>query len=130
MRRGRKEMKIRKATKRDLKEISQIHLVEAVKKPYLQKWNKKTAFEKIKELFEKGEIYFIELDRKIAGYIAVFSSLGSRGKVVIIEEIWLKEKYQGKGYGTMLINFIGDTYKKKGIKTMGLIKKFEEEVKE
>jgi GNAT superfamily N-acetyltransferase len=114
-------MKIYKATKKDLKEISQVHLIETAKKPYFQKWNEETAFKKIKELFEKGEIYFIKLDGKIAGYIAVFTAFGSDGKTVIIDEIWIKEKYQGKGYGTKLINFMGDTYRKKGIKSMSLI---------
>ena len=36
-------MKIRKARKADFKEISEIFRVESAKKPYLQKWNKKTA---------------------------------------------------------------------------------------
>jgi len=114
-------MKIRKAKKEDLKEISEIHLIETAKKPYLQKWNKYTTFKKIKELFEKGEIYIIKEVEKIIGYIAINSSIGSRGKKIYIDELWLREEYQGKGYGRVLINFIEKYSKNKGAKVIWLI---------
>ena len=58
-------MKIRKAGKKDLKEISKILRKESGKKPYTEKWTDKTAFAKINELFKIYEIYITMVSGKI-----------------------------------------------------------------
>ena len=64
-------MKIRKATKKDLKKIAEIFRIESAKKPYLQKRNRKKALDKIKEYFKNEDIYISILNNKIAGFIIV-----------------------------------------------------------
>ncbi len=114
-------MNIRKATKKDLRDISNIFRKESSKKPYSQKWTQKTALEKIKEFFKKDEIYLIMIEKEIVGFIILKISVGENGKSACIDEFWLKSDYQGRGIGTTLIGFIEKTYKNKGIKSIGLI---------
>jgi len=114
-------MKIHKATKKDLKEVSKIFLIETAKKPYHQTWNKRTALEKIKELFHKGDIYVVIIEKKIIGFIAMITNLGSRGMEAHIEELWLKSAYQGQGIGKTLMKFIEDKYRNKKTISLALI---------
>jgi ribosomal protein S18 acetylase RimI-like enzyme len=115
------EMKIRKATKKYLKEISKLFLTESAKKPYEQKCNERTAFKKVKELFSKEDIFIVVSEEKIIGFITLEVRLGSRGKKVYIDELWLEADYRGKGIGKRLIKFVEAAYLKKGIKSIYLI---------
>jgi aminoglycoside 6'-N-acetyltransferase I len=114
-------MKIRKATKKDLKEIANIHLIETAKKPYQQLWTEKTASEKIRELFRYQDIFIPVEGKNILGFISIKISLGSKGKSALIDELWLKEEWQGKGIGKKLIRFIESYYKKENVRTICLV---------
>jgi N-acetylglutamate synthase-like GNAT family acetyltransferase len=113
-------MEIRKAKKGDLKEIAEIFRVETAKEPYLMNWNEKTSLMKIKELFEIGEIFILE-EKKIIGFIAIQIRLGSKGKKAIVDELWIKQDFQGKGFGKSLINFLENYLKKKNIFRIAVI---------
>ena len=110
-------MKIRKAKKEDLKAISEIFRTEANKKPYLQKWTRKTALHDITKSFKKEDIYIVFSNKKIAGFIIV--SLDDK-KEVYIDELWLNSEYQRKGIGRKLMEFIEISYKSKGAKLIKL----------
>jgi len=111
-------MKIRKATKKDFKEIAEILIKESSKKPYNEKYILKTALKEIRKLSKK-ELYVPENEKEIMGFIA--SSINLDGKKrAYIDELWLKLKYQKKGIGKELMDFIEDKYKKKGIKKIYL----------
>jgi len=118
---SKENIKIRKATKKDLKDISNIFRKETSKRPYFQKWTQKTALEKIIEFFKKGDIYLVMIEKKIVGFIILHISLGYNGKEAFIDELWLKSDYQGKRIGKILMRFIEDKYKDKGIKSIYLI---------
>jgi|SRR3989344_6020347 len=113
-------MKIRKATKKDLKKIAEIFRIESAKKPYLQKRNRKKALDKIKEYFKNEDIYISILNNKIAGFIIVNIDTTEKKKLFIIE-LWIKKEYQRKGIGKTLVRFIEKMYKKKGIKLFKLV---------
>ncbi len=112
-------MKIRKATKKDLKEISDIFREETSKQPYFQKWTQKTALEKVHEFFKKDDIHLVLVERKIVGFVV--SRINSEGKEAYIEELWLRSAYQGKGTGTILMNFVEENYKNKGVASIGIM---------
>ena len=114
-------MKIRKATKKDLKEISELFLIETSRPPYKQAWNKRTALQKTKELSKIGEIYIVLEEKKIIGFVAVIINLGSRGKGAHVDELWIKKEKQGQGIGRKLMEFLEDRYEKQGMKHISLI---------
>ncbi len=113
---------IRKASKNDLKEISNIFMIESSKKPYAQGWNKKNALKKIREAFKKDDLYVILSKSKIAGFVMSQINSDNQEKAYI-EEIWLKPEFQGKGLGKALMKFIEHYYRNKGVKTVQLVAK-------
>lgn len=105
-------MKIRKAKKEDIKEISRLFRIESSKKPYSQKWSEKEALKKIKKIFELGNIYICILEKNILGFISI---VGEGKKEAYIDEFYVNSKYQGKGIGTRLLEFAEKECQKKGI---------------
>lgn len=113
-------VKIRKAEKKDLKEIAEILKIESTKKPYKEKWNSETAFKQTNNFFKKQDIYVGIIDREIAGFIVIHIDTDNNKKASI-NELWLKSKYQGKGIGKALVKFAEEKYKQKGVRKLRLI---------
>lgn len=55
----------------------------------------------------------IENDGSVAGYglLTYFYSCEAGGRVVLIDEIFIKSQYRGKGLGTAYLNFVFEQYK-------------------
>ncbi|MFH1521674.1 MAG: GNAT family N-acetyltransferase [archaeon] len=111
-------MKIRKAKKEDLKEIAKIFREESAKKPYNTKYSSASAFKDVSEYF-KDDLYVAIDENEIIGFIASHI-ISSDKKKAYTDEIWIKYNWQGKGAGKMLVKFIEDMYKKKGLSGMRL----------
>jgi ribosomal protein S18 acetylase RimI-like enzyme len=114
-------MKIRKAKEEDLREISKILMEESVKKPYNEKFTKGSAFKDALEFF-KHDLYVVTEGKTIIGFIASHI-LSSDKEKAYIDELWIKQNYQRNGAGKMLVKFIEDKYKKKGISKIRLTTK-------
>lgn len=112
-------MEIRNAKKEDLKEIVSIFVTESKKRPYLQKWTKKSATNDLKPFLKKKELWVAVFDEKIVGFILV-GVTSSNKRIAYISEIWVAENYQGKGVGKSLLVFIEGYYKKKGVERIRL----------
>ncbi len=115
------KMKIRKATKKDFKEIAEILIKESSKKPYNEKYTLKIALKEINE-FAKDELYIVINEKEIIGFIASNITPDNKEKAYI-KELWLRPIYQKKGIGKSLVKFIEDKYKKRGIKTIRILVK-------
>ncbi|MDO8623622.1 MAG: N-acetyltransferase [archaeon] len=111
---------IRRAEKKDLKEISNLFRTESSKKPYNDKWTQKIALKEVTGFFKKKDMYVAIINKKIVGFI-VSSICSDNKKKAYIDELWLKPEYQGKGIGKSLVKFIEDKYKKKGIKILRVV---------
>ena len=112
------KMKIRKAEKKDLKDVAKIFREETSKKPYSTKWTEKSSYQAICELFNKAEINLAVIDDKIVGFI--ISRITPESKYAYIEELWLNARYQNKGVGKSLMSFIENKYGKMGVKHIGV----------
>ena len=57
-------------------------------------------------------VFIIEDNNKIVGYtsISISYSTEAGGKVVLIDEIFIKPEYQGKGYGHQVFDYIFKNY--------------------
>jgi len=114
-------MKIRKATKKDFKEIAQILMKESSKKPYNEKYTMKIALKEVAK-FSKDELYIATDEKEIMGFISSNITSDNKKKAYI-RELWLRPAYQKKGIGKTLVEFIEEIYKKKGVKTIRLLAK-------
>jgi len=106
-------MKIRKARKEDLGEIAKIFREESAKKPFSFKLSKVSALKDVLEFF-KYDLYVVTDEEKIIGFIASHI-ISSDKKKAYMDELWIRHNYQGNGVGKMLVKFIEDRYKKKGL---------------
>lgn len=115
-------MKIRKFKPNDQKEITEIFRIEQGKSPYNEKWTKDTAKKEIKKLLKKvSDTFVLEVDSEVAGFVMATIEFSSVGKSVYVNELWLKKKFQSKGYGRQLMEHMENYYRKKGAKNVWLI---------
>tara|TARA_B100001964_G_C14199038_1_gene584846 strand:- start:125 stop:553 length:429 start_codon:yes stop_codon:yes gene_type:complete len=112
------EKKIRKARSGDLKEIAKIMMEESVKKPYNEKFTPGSAKKDVLGFF-KDSLYVATYEEKVIGFIASHIVNSDKTKAYI-DELWIRSGYQGKGVGKMLVKFVEDMYKKKGLTKMRL----------
>lgn len=112
-------MKVRKAHKKDLGTISEIFRRETAKRPYVQKWTKKTALEKIRLAFKNDDCYVAILNDSVAGFI--ICKKDKKKSQVYVDELWLKANVQRRGMGTQIMNHVERLYKKRGFHTITLM---------
>jgi len=115
------EVKIKKAKKRNFKEIAEILIKESSKKPYNEKYTLKTGLKEVNDL-AKNELYIATNEKKIIGFIAS-SITPDNKKKAYIRELWLRPDYQRKGIGKALVKFIENKYKKRGVKIIRVVVK-------
>lgn len=115
-------MKIRKATKKDEKEVVKI-LNEYDKYEYsLDKRHKPDSTKKLKKLFNdliKSKMavgLVLEVDSKIVGFISGEEGKNLRGKNCKIHQLIVTKNYRGKGYGKKLLKEFENYFKKRGCK--------------
>jgi len=114
-------MKIRKAEKKDLKIVDEIFRGEYGKPPYNEKWDARISFAKIKGYFNNNFFFILEENKKIIGFAIGHIVLWDRGKVGYIDEIVVLEKFQGKGYGKLLMNHLEKQFRLKGVVNIDLM---------
>jgi aminoglycoside 6'-N-acetyltransferase I len=116
-------MKIRKATKKDIKEIAKIYREGFIEEPFNEKWTLKEAINKI-NIFSRYCDIWILIEKKIIGFIIINPNFWKIGELIFGEDLVIKKEYQHKGYGTKLFEYVFDYYKKRGYKKfMGIINK-------
>jgi N-acetylglutamate synthase-like GNAT family acetyltransferase len=112
------EIVIRKATEKDLKKIAEIYKIAFSEKPYNENWSSKTALERMTFFFKNKEIFVVENNLKLIGFIGSVVEPWCDAKRGIIVEMAIDKPYRKKGFGKMLVNYIEENYKKRGVKYM------------
>ena len=113
-------MKIRKATKKDFKEIAEIIKNEYGKKPYNEKWTIDSAVKTLDYYNEYADITVVLDKDNIIGFLIVYEEYYNGDKNNHVEEIIVISEYQGRGIGRLLMEKLEKKSKKKGIKRITL----------
>lgn len=104
--------KIKQTDKNEYVEMSlKFYRSLAVIKPKRPKYLLKTLKEMVSDNpYIEGYVY--EIDGKIAGYMLLTFTYSNEfgGELVTIDELYIKDEFQGMGLGTKLLEFIEDTY--------------------
>jgi ribosomal protein S18 acetylase RimI-like enzyme len=113
-------MKIRKATKDDIEWVTKEFIIESEKEPYNEKWTNEIAKKKIINDFKNNKVVILE-DKERVGFVMFNEYFWEDQKVGSIELIIIPAKYQGKGYGKMLLNYVEEYFKNKNINKITLL---------
>jgi len=115
------DVQIRKPRRKDLKEVADIYMEEFSKPPYSEKWSFKIAFEKIKYFLKTDDIFVALVNSKVIGFIVCNFNFWFPGKTIFIEELAIREKFQGKGIGKKLLKYVEDYYTERGVESIVLL---------
>ena len=109
-------IKLKKASKNDLKKLAEIYVEEFSKAPYNEPWTQEKALNKL-EIFSKYcEIWDIKYENQLVGFIIINPNQWCPGEIAFGEEIAIKQEFQNKGIGTKAFEMIFEKYKKRGFK--------------
>ncbi|HEA46391.1 MAG TPA: GNAT family N-acetyltransferase [Candidatus Pacearchaeota archaeon] len=104
-------MEIKKAAKKDLKEIASLMKKEIGKPPFNEKDSINFILKSLRFYLKNSEIY-ISTENKIEGVLIFQVEQWWEGKVIIIQDLVVSYKFQKKGIGKNLMVFI-EKYAKK-----------------
>lgn len=108
-------MRIRRANKGDLREIGELMLEEFSKPPFNENVALDSVLKSLGYYYKNAEIY-VAVDKNICGVLIFRVELWWEGKVVIIQDLAVKEFFQNKNIGSKLMGFLENFSKKKNIK--------------
>lgn len=105
-----KGVKIRKATMKDINEVQKMSGADELKNPD-GKPQKKWWFEAF--IKEKQFFYVAQADSNLVGFIVAERTVGD---CILIQDIFIKKDFRGKGVGHLLINTLEREAKKKKVR--------------
>jgi len=117
-------IKIRKAKRKNFRKIAKIYAVEFSKTPFKEKWTIAIAIKKLKLFSKYCDIWEIEYEKKLVGFLVINPNQWLLGEIIFGEEMAIDEKFQRKGIGKEVFDKIFNIYKKKGFKKyLGIVNK-------
>ena len=111
-------MKIRKAIKKDLKEIGKLMKKEFSKPPFNERDSINNVLKSLNFYFKICKIYAAKVEKEIVGVIIFKTEQYWEGSVIIIEDLAIKEKFKKQNIGKELMKFVEKYAKKKKIKSI------------
>jgi aminoglycoside 6'-N-acetyltransferase I len=107
-------MKIRKATKKDLKQISKI-VKNEFDRIFKEKWSNSTSIQFVNYFYKIGIIYVAEDKQKVLGFIIGRLEPIGEGIAMVVEGLAVDSKHQKKGIGSLLIKKLEEYSKSKKV---------------
>ena len=88
-------------------------------------YNRTVAQRCLQELFRNpslGQIYFIHIEEKPVSYIVIAFgfSLEFHGRDALVDELYIREHYRGKGIGTETLEFVQNVCRQESIHALHL----------
>lgn len=111
-------IKISKATNKDIEEIAKLMLEEFAKPPFNEKAPTKAVLKSLKFYLKIGMPYIVTADKKIVGVVIFKVEQYWEGKVIIIEDLAVKDEFKKQGICKMLIGEVEAYAKKNKIKAI------------
>jgi len=109
-------MRIRLATKKDIKEIGRLMLSEFTKPPFNEKALLPAVIKSLQYYFKIGKIFVAVKEKEIVGVLVFKTEQWWEGPVIIIEDLAIKHEHKRKGIGKALMEKIEKYVKKNKIK--------------
>jgi len=110
-----KKLKIKKATRKDIKEIGKLMLEEFSKPPFNERVSLNSVIKSLNYDFKIGKIYIAVESKEIIGVVNFCIEQYWEGSVIIIEDLAVKEEFKKKGIGKSLMEFVEEFARKNKI---------------
>jgi aminoglycoside 6'-N-acetyltransferase I len=104
----------RRAKSNDLKGVTKIFVEEFAKEPYHENWDYEKALSKIKEYLKEGLCFVAISNEEVVGFIIFRGIIWNDGLHLFVDEIVVKDQFQGKGIGKQLMNLAEKEYTQHG----------------
>jgi len=104
-------MRIRKATKKDIKEIAKLMTEEFSKPPFKEKTTINSVIKSLNFYFKIGKA-FVAVEDKIVGIVVFKVEQWWEGPVILIEDLAVKEDFKKQGIGGKLTDEVEEYGKK------------------
>lgn len=117
------EITLQIATKKNLKQIAKIYTEEFSKEPYNEPWTTEIAKAKLKKFRKYTDIWKIEKDKEIIGFIIINTNWWFPYQTIFIEEFAIKKEHQNRGIGKKILKTISTIYQNKNYKQITTISK-------
>ena len=111
-------MKIREATKKDIKEIARLMLNEFSKPPFKERATISAVIKSLNFYFKIGKAFVAVTGDKIAGAVVFKNEQWWDGRVLLIEDLAVKDEFKHHELGKHLINKIESYARENKIKTI------------
>ena len=111
-------MRIRKAAKKDIREIAKLMLEEFSKPPFKEKTTSSYVIKSLNFYFKIGTIFVAVEDKTIIGIVIFKIEQWWEGPVILIEDLAVKEDFKKQGISKKLINKVEDYAKEIKVKTV------------
>ena len=114
-------MKLRKATKKDIREIAKLMLEEFSKFPFKEKTTINSIIKSLTFYLKIGKAFVAIEDKKIVGIMIFKVEQWWEGPVILIEDLAVKEDFKKQGIGKNLTDKVEDYAKKIKAKSVNFI---------
>lgn len=105
-------MRIRKATKKDIREIAKLMLEEFSKPPFNERTTISSVIKSLNFYFKVGKAFVAIEDKKIVGIVVFKVEQWWDGPVILIEDLAVKEDFKKHGIGKKLTDTVESHGKK------------------
>ena len=105
-------MRIRKATKKDIREIAKLMIEEFSKPPFKEKTTINSVTKSLNFYFKIGKAFVAVEDRKIVGIVVFKVEQWWEGPVILIEDLAVKEDFKKQRIGKKLTDRVEEHAKK------------------
>ena len=95
-------MRIRKATKKDIREITKLMIEEFSKPPFKEKTTINSVIKSLNFYLKIGKAFVAVEDKKILGIVVFKVEQWWEGPVILIEDLAVKEDFKKQGIGKHL----------------------------
>jgi aminoglycoside 6'-N-acetyltransferase I len=106
------DMKVRKAARKDIKQIAELMLEEFRKPPFNERDSLKAVLKSLKFYFKIGKIYVATDGNGVIGVMVFKTEQYWEGPVIIIEDLAVKERFKRQGVGKLLLTEV-ESYARK-----------------
>lgn len=105
-------MRIRKATKKDIREIAKLMIGEFSKPPFKEKSTINSVIKSLNFYFKIGKVFVAIEAKKIVGLVVFKVEQWWEGPVILIEDLAVKEDFKKQGVGKKLTDKVEEYAKK------------------